>query len=135
MARSYRIAGITALGVIIIASSVVGIRYWENREQVINIAVRLTGGDPQRGRIALREYGCTSCHMVPGVMGSKSTVAPPLIHFALRAYIAGEFPNTPANLRHWIQKPHELRPRTIMPETGINDQDTSNVAAYLYTLK
>jgi mono/diheme cytochrome c family protein len=31
-------------------------------------------------------------------------------------------------------KPHEIEPRTAMPEMGVTDEDSKDVAAYLYTL-
>ncbi|HWT73073.1 MAG TPA: hypothetical protein VN361_12890, partial [Oxalicibacterium sp.] len=35
-------------------------------------------GDPARGRIALTQYACHACHVIPGVTGSKVYVGPPL---------------------------------------------------------
>jgi cytochrome c len=58
-----------------------------------------------------------------------------LTAFAMRLYIAGEVPNTPQNLRHWIQKPHDIEQHTVMPEMGVTEQDSKDIAAYLYMLK
>jgi cytochrome c2 len=62
-------------------------------------------------------------------------VGPPLDHFAYRVYIAGMLPNTPDNLMHWIQKPQEVVPRNAMPDMGVNEKDSRDIAAYLYTLR
>jgi cytochrome c1 len=43
-------------------------------------------------------------------------------------------PNIPENLRHWIKTPHEIERHTAMPEMGVTDEDSKDVAAYLYTL-
>jgi cytochrome c1 len=49
--------------------------------------------------------------------------------------IAGELPNTPANLTHWIQHPREVEPKTAMPELGVTEDEAYDIAAYLYTLR
>jgi cytochrome c len=95
----------------------------------------LPGANPDRGKIALTTYGCVSCHTIPGVRGSNSLVAPPLIGISQRSYLAGMLENTPANLRSWIQHPHKVNPHTAMPEQGVTDQDASDMAAYLYTAR
>src|SRR4051812_43166159 len=47
----------------------------------------LPGADPDRGKTALTSYGCVSCHTIPGVPGSNSLVAPPLIGISQRSYL------------------------------------------------
>lgn len=65
-----------------------------DREQ----AAARTGGDPGRGQVALQQYGCASCHSIPGVGGTKAQVGPPLGGIASRMYIGGVLPNTPENM-------------------------------------
>jgi cytochrome c len=93
------------------------------------------GGDPERGRAAIAQYGCGSCHSIPGVSGANGRVAPPLDSFARRTYVGGEVPNTPENLVRWIENPQSIEPRTAMPALGIGDQQARDIAAYLYTLE
>jgi cytochrome c len=93
-----------------------------------------TGGDPGRGREALRRYGCSACHEIPGVRGATGLVGPPLGRMASRVYLAGMLPNTPDNLVRWIRKPQEVRQPTAMPDVGVTEQDGRDIAAYLYTL-
>jgi len=95
----------------------------------------LTNGDPDRGKIALTTYGCVACHTIPGVPGSNSLTAPPLIGISQRSYLAGMVENTPDNLRLWIQHPRRVNPHTAMPEQGVTDEDASDMAAYLYTTR
>ena len=95
----------------------------------------ITGGDPDRGRVAAREHGCGSCHTIPGVRGAHALVGPPLEKMADRAYIAGSLPNTPANLSEWIAHPQKVKPNNAMPEVPISDQDARDITAYLYTLR
>ena len=92
-------------------------------------------GDPDRGKTALTSYGCVACHSIPGVSGSNSLSAPPLIGISQRSYLAGMLENTPNNLRSWIQHPRKINPHTAMPEQGVTDQDASDIAAYLYTTR
>ncbi len=95
---------------------------------------RMTGGDPTRGREKIRNYGCHSCHTIPGIEGANALVGPPLIHWSKRVYIAGELPNTPENLRKWIQHAPQIEPKTAMPDMGVTEQDSRDISAYLYSL-
>ncbi len=98
-------------------------------------AAQLTGGgDAVAGRGAIRKYGCSGCHTIQGVRDAVGLVGPPLDHFAYRAYIAGRLPNTPDNLMHWIQEPQQVVPGNAMPDMGVSDKDSRDIAAYLYTL-
>jgi cytochrome c2 len=96
----------------------------------------LTGGGNARfGRDEIRKYGCNTCHEISGVAGTRGLIGPPLDGIGERYYIAGELPNTPANLMLWIQHPRQVEPHTAMPEMGVTEQDSRDIAAYLYTLK
>jgi len=99
-----------------------------------NTAV-LPGADPQRGAALIREVGCASCHMIPGIRGARGLVGPPLMHFSRRTYVAGRLPNTPANLIDWIRDPQAIDPATAMPTIGLDEQQARDIAAYLYTLR
>jgi cytochrome c2 len=104
------------------------------RANDIKAAIRATGGNPHRGPDKIRYYGCSSCHTIPGIAEANGKVGPPLDAFALRIYIAGRLANTPDNLRHWIMNPHQIDQHTAMPEMGVSDEDSKDIAAYLYTL-
>src|SRR5919112_1421159 len=41
-------------------------------------AARLTGGNPNLGAQAIRDYGCGTCHIIAGIPGANSQVGPPL---------------------------------------------------------
>jgi putative membrane protein len=105
------------------------------RDNVARAAAEMTGGDPQRGRAAAREYGCASCHAIPGVAGADSQVGPSLEHMANRAYVAGMLPNTPGNMIQWLNDPRHVNPQTAMPKTVPDEAEARNIAAYLYTLQ
>jgi cytochrome c len=94
-----------------------------------------TGGDPGRGEQAILDRHCGACHTIPGIRGARGVVAAPLTQFALRTYIAGQVPNTPANLVRWIEEPRRIDPGNAMPALGIGEEEARDVAAYLYTLR
>jgi cytochrome c2 len=98
-------------------------------------AAAMTGGDPSRGASALSTYGCVTCHTIPGVRGAHGLVGPPLSRIASRVYLAGRLPNTPDNMKKWIQHPRSVDEKTAMPDTGVTDQDSRDIAAFLYTLR
>jgi cytochrome c1 len=91
-------------------------------------------GYPQRGALLIEQYGCGSCHTVPGVDRANGLVGPPLIRFGSRSYIAGELPNNADNLRRWIEHPQSVEPGTAMPDLGVSPIDAQDIAAYLLTL-
>ena len=107
----------------------------QHRERDVRDAILLTHGDPDRGRVLIRRYGCAGCHSVPGVPGAVGLVGPNLAGIAERVYIAGRLTNTPDNLVKWIEAPRAVDPKTAMPNTGITTSGARDVAAYLYTLR
>lgn len=93
------------------------------------------GGDPKRGKLLLRQFGCGACHVIPGVATADGTVGPPLNHIARRVYIAGVANNSPANMIAFIRDPQAFDPRTAMPDLGVTEAHARDMAAYLYTLR
>ena len=95
---------------------------------------RVAGGDAARGPELLSAYGCTSCHVIPGIRGADATIGPPLTDWGERWYIAGLLVNEPDNLMHFIQAPQSVKPGVAMPDMGVTTSDARDMAAYLYTL-
>jgi len=91
-------------------------------------------GDANRGRALMARYGCSSCHIIPGV-AYRGLVGPPLDHIARRAYIAGRLPNEPQTMIQWIRFPQSVDPATAMPNVGADERDARDMTAYLFTLK
>ena len=106
--------------------------YFDGAEKT---AARPTGGNPKIGRDKILYYGCESCHTIPGIRGAMGMVGPPLDHIASRTYIAGEPPNTPHNMMHWIRKPRDVEQHTAMPDMNVSENDRRDIVAYLYTLR
>jgi cytochrome c2 len=93
------------------------------------------GGDPERGRLLLRQFGCGTCHRIPGVAAARGGVGPPLDGVARRVYLAGTLPNTPDNMARWIRDPQGVDPRTAMPDMQVGEAHARDMVAYLVTLR
>ena len=93
------------------------------------------GGSSDRGKQLVQQYGCQSCHAIPGLEGPKGVVGPPLDKIAERTFIAGKLQNTPQNMIKWLQNPQAFDPGNAMPNLGLSAKDSQDIAAYLFTLK
>jgi cytochrome c len=98
-------------------------------------APAIAGGDAERGRLLLRQYGCGSCHRIPGVAAATGTMGPPLARYVRQVYVAGVLPNTPDNLARWIVDPQAVEPGTAMPDMQVSAAQARDMVAYLYTLE
>jgi len=96
------------------------------------MARALTGGNPQNAPSLLRRYGCAGCHTIPSLHGADGKVGPPLADLRSRVFIAGHLPNTGDNLIRFVASPQSTVPGTAMPDTGLNETQAHDVAAYLY---
>ena len=92
-------------------------------------------GDAKRGRLAVEQYACLTCHRIPGVVGEHAPVGPSLERMATRQLIAGIMANNPENMVKWLREPQKLHPRTTMPDLGVTERDARDITAYLYTLR
>ena len=97
--------------------------------------VVVAGGNPQRGALAIRAYGCGACHRIPGIASANAMVGPPLDNWAERDYIAGGLPNQPKFLIEWIRFPQAIEPGNAMPNMGVTEQEARDMTAYLFTLR
>jgi cytochrome c len=104
-------------------------------EQAKKVEPPAGGGDAGRGRLLIQQYGCQSCHSVPGLEGPKGVVGPPLDKLALRTFIGGKVQNTPANMIVWLQNPQAFDPANAMPNIGVTPADARDLTAFLFTLK
>src|SRR5947209_3645415 len=87
------------------------------------------------GQKIFETTNCINCHNVAGTV-ANGRFGPDLTHLMSRETIAsGAVPNTPGNLRLWIQNPNALKPGSRMPAMGLSDQELDAVTAYLATLR
>jgi putative membrane protein len=105
------------------------------KQEVERTAAAMTGGEPGRGKKVIQQYGCGTCHTIPGIRGANALVGPSLEQIASRMYIAGVLPNTPENMLRWLQNPPAVDPLTAMPNLGVTEADARDMAGYLYTLR
>lgn len=94
-----------------------------------------TGGNVARGEQVIVQYKCGSCHTIPGIHNANGVFGPPLNELSHRSIIAGDFPNEPEILVHWVQSPTSMKPATAMPDLGLSEQQARDAAAYLETLR
>ncbi|MBF6568235.1 MAG: c-type cytochrome [Candidatus Binataceae bacterium] len=99
------------------------------------LAEGATFGDSARGAILIAQTGCGSCHSIKGIRGADGQVGPPLNNIGARGFIAGVLPNTPRNMMLWIRSPQSVVPKNAMPDMGLSQRDSRDIAAYLYTLR
>jgi mono/diheme cytochrome c family protein len=88
----------------------------------------------RRGKAAMQQYACVSCHIIPGVVGADMPVGPPLTGIASRKYLAGVLPNSPGNMVRWLRAPQEISPGSAMPDLDVPANDARDMAAFLGTL-
>jgi mono/diheme cytochrome c family protein len=89
----------------------------------------------ERGKRAVNQYACVTCHQIPGIVGANAPVGPPLKEIGTRAFIAGVLPNTPENMVRWLRHPQAVNPRSAMPDLGVTEADARDIGAYLSTLR
>jgi cytochrome c oxidase subunit II len=88
-----------------------------------------------QGAQLFQQKGCAGCHTIQGT-GAQGAVGPNLTHFASRGTFAGSiFDRTDDNLRRWLKDPPKEKPGSIMPNLGLNDQETNALVAYLQSLR
>jgi cytochrome c2 len=95
----------------------------------------MVAGDPERGRLLLRQFGCGGCHRISGVADAQGNVGPPLDGVARRVYLAGVVPNSPENMTRWVRAPRSFDAKTAMPDLGVGEEHAQDMVAYLYSLR
>jgi len=87
------------------------------------------------GRAMFVAKACFACHTIRGTIAAGK-VGPDLTHLMSRDTIAaGILPNTPANLRKWIEDPAAVKPGALMPKVDMTPDQLTQITAYLETLK
>lgn len=88
----------------------------------------------EEGKRVFETTACINCHTVAGTVAT-GRFGPDLTHLMTRETIAsGVAPNTPQNLRLWIQNPDAIKPGSLMPAMNLSNQEFDRVTAYLLTL-
>jgi len=88
-----------------------------------------------RGQRIFETTACIDCHTVAGT-AANGRFGPDLTHLMSRDTIAaGAAPNTPNNLRLWIENPAAIKPGSLMPAMQLDDRDLDALTTYLETLR
>jgi len=89
----------------------------------------------EAGRRVFESTGCINCHSVRGTV-ANGRFGPDLTHLMSRDTIAsGIAPNTPDNLRKWVQNPDSMKEGCLMPAMQLSDEKLDALVAYLGTLR
>jgi cytochrome c oxidase subunit 2 len=89
-----------------------------------------------QGAALFANLTCVNCHAVRGTPYDTARVGPDLTHVATRPTLAAErLPNTPENLRRWMQAPDVMKPGSYMPNLHLSEHDLDRLVAYLLTLR
>jgi mono/diheme cytochrome c family protein len=133
----HRLALAGAGGIVALAALVAALTWWNERRTAIEREAQgSTGGRIEHAVPLMLANGCAGCHTITGVPGAQGQVGPALDSaLSGKVYIAGNLPNTPANMIEWLRFAREIQPRTAMPSTGITEQEARDIAAYLYSLR
>ncbi len=87
------------------------------------------------GRDVFTSVACVNCHTVRGTP-ANGVFGPDLTHLMSRATLgAGVAPNTPKNLRAWVNDPASLKPGALMPAMKVSGDELDRLVAYLVTLR
>ena len=114
------------------ASALLGNHRWLRAEQRQRAEV-MTGGHAEHGRVLFAAKGCGGCHSLSGMAQASGLVGPPLDGVAQRAMIAGKLENNADNLARWIRVPQQIDPGNAMPILPMTEQDSRDLAAFLYS--
>lgn len=107
---------------------------WAQKEQA---AAAAPTDQVRRGQQVFLRSACVGCHTIAGT-NAQGNIAPNLSHFGGRTTLAaGILPNTPENLRRWIENPAAIKPGAKMPAFGelLKPEDLDALVVYLESLK
>jgi cytochrome c1 len=91
--------------------------------------------DPANGLKAIERVGCGACHAIPALYWPKGALGPSLEDYGDQGMIAGRLPNRPDLLARFVREAPTLIPGTTMPAMPLNEEESRDVAAYLYSLR
>jgi cytochrome c oxidase subunit 2 len=107
----------------------------EEFDQWIDEQSRPASASASDGQRIFEGLSCVNCHTVAGT-SAKGRYGPDLTHLISRDTIAsGAAPNTPENLRRWLQDPSVIKPGSKMPAMGLSDPELDALTTYLETLR
>jgi len=104
-------------------------------ETVAQPAGTLQAINAHDGKLEFERQACINCHTVAGTV-ANGRYGPDLTHLMSRDTLAaGAMPNTPENLKKWIEDPSIFKPGSLMPAMRLTERQDAQITAYLLTLK
>jgi cytochrome c1 len=103
----------------------------DEKRQTGGGATAAADGNIPEGKRLVQYYGCSACHVVPGITGASGAQGPSLERFADRDKLAGGLANTFENTVKWILDPQAIKPGTAMPKVAATEAEARDMAAYL----
>ena len=98
------------------------------------------GSNPANGAKLLNTKGCGSCHVFSGAppLAGAAPVRPGATGLTPAMTLAPDLRFArdrlrPGALVAWLKSPKAMKPDTVMPETGLNDAEARDMAAYILT--
>jgi cytochrome c oxidase subunit 2 len=89
----------------------------------------------RQGAQVFATNACGDCHMIQGTTAT-ARAGPDLTHVASRQTLAsGVIPNTPEQMRRWLDNPQLVKPGAFMPTFRLSDADLTALSAYLEGLQ
>ena len=133
MPYSLRWIGMLFACAFLVASGALVAQFLLTKREARLMAEPLAGGNVELGRNAMARYQCGACHVIPGVRDAVGVAGPSLSQIAIRQTLAGRLPNTPETLEAWLRHPKEIDPTGGMPDMGVTEKESRDMAAFLYT--
>mgnify|MGYP000571961848 FL=1 len=83
----------------------------------------------------LQAKACGACHVIPGVEEAYGKAGPSLkgLHERKRLF-GGALENNLENLKAWLKNPESIKPGTLMPNTGLTDEEVEILILYFDTI-
>jgi cytochrome c oxidase subunit 2 len=118
---------------IVVAESPEDYQTWLERQ--MPVAREPVGATALAGRSLFFSQTCINCHAIEGT-SAIADAAPDLTHLAARRQLAaGVITNTPQNLALWLRNPQDVKPGCKMPNFNFDDDQVTELTAYLEGLK
>ncbi len=117
----------------VVVDSADDFRAWSDHQ--LSTAPTPATPETQAGQRVFMTSACNMCHAISGT-DAQGTVGPDLSHFGSRRWLAaGALPNTPQNLRLWLENPQRVKPGNHMPIVQLEPRELDALVAYVGSLR
>ena len=83
----------------------------------------------------LQAKACGACHVIPGVQEAYGKAGPSLKGLKERKrLLGGRLENNQENMKAWLKNPDSIKSGTLMPNTGLTDEEVEILIRYFNTI-